>query len=107
MTAALRDLAGRSRWSPAVDVAHALWAQAYRGDIDIVPPVPARTYLRLVSNPTAAELDRYVLDGERGAWPALARVRDATRLSRALSRAVAAVDRAEGTSVQQLSRPHG
>ena len=107
VTAALRDLAGRSRWSPAVDVAHALWAQAYRGDIDIVPPVPARTYLRLVSNPTAAELDRYVLDGERGAWPALARVRDATRLSRALSRAVAAVDRAEGTSVQQLSRPHG
>jgi TAG lipase/steryl ester hydrolase/phospholipase A2/LPA acyltransferase len=85
---ALRDVAGTTRIGPAVDVAHALWAQAYGGDIDIVPPVPARAYLRVVSNPTPAELLRYILDGERGTWPTLARIRDATRLSRALDRAI-------------------
>jgi NTE family protein len=80
-----RDVGGRTAVGPALDVAHALWAQAYSGDIDIVPPVPLKAYLRVVSNPTEAELADYVLGGERGTWPELARVRDSTRISRTLS----------------------
>ncbi len=84
----LRDVGGRTRAAPALDVAHALWAQRYTGDIDIIPPVRPSAYLRTVSNATVPELERYILDGERGAWPQLVRIRDAMRVARALDRAV-------------------
>ena len=84
----VRDVAGSTRVAPALDVAHAMWAQPYGGDITIVPPVHPKSYLRTVSNATEAELRRYVLDGERGTWPQLAQVRDAMRIARAIDRAV-------------------
>jgi TAG lipase / steryl ester hydrolase / phospholipase A2 / LPA acyltransferase len=87
----LRDVAGSTRAAPAVDVAHALWAQAYGGDINIVPPMHPAAYLRTVSNPSLDELKSYILNGERGAWPHIARIRDAMRVARALDLAVRTV----------------
>ncbi len=84
----LREVAGSSRVAPAIDVAHAMWAQPYGGDITIVPPVHPTAYLRTISNATDEELRRYILDGERGTWPQLAQIRDAMRVARALDGAV-------------------
>ena len=103
-----RDVGGKTVVGPALDVAHALWAQAYGGDIDIVPPVPLRAYLRVVSNPSRAELDDYVLGGERGTWPQLAQIRDSTRISRTLigckRRLKARIDGSRATSVMAERR---
>ena len=84
----VRDAVGGTAAGPAMDVAHALWAQAYSGDIDIVPPVPLRQFRRVVSNPSRDELAQYILGGERGTWPELARIRDATLIARSLERCV-------------------
>jgi len=84
-----RDALGGSAMRPALDVAHALWAQAYGGDIDIVPPVRLGQFRRVVSNPRRDELDGYILGGEQGTWPELARIRDATRIARTLEGCVA------------------
>jgi len=84
----VRDVAGATRVAPALDVAHALWAQSYGGDITIVPPVHPKSYLKTVSNASQAELERYILDGARGTWPQLAQIKDAMRIARAIDRAV-------------------
>lgn len=98
MVSLARDVGGRSAAGPALDVAHALWAQAYGGDIDIVPPVPLRAYLRVTSNPTLDELRTYVVGGEQGTWPELARIHDSTRIARALDRCVDRLQERMGTA---------
>jgi len=88
----VRDAVGGTAAGPALDVAHALWAQAYGGDIDIVPPVPLRQFTKIVSNPSREELAGYILGGERGTWPELARIRHATAIARTLDGCVARLE---------------
>lgn len=91
-TAAVLDEARRhvvsDRVRPWLDAAHALTAQHYGGDIDIHPRVPPAQYLRVMSNPSMAQLQDYILGGERAAWPRLAAVRDQTRITRELAEIV-------------------
>jgi NTE family protein len=70
------------------DLAHALVDQSYGGDIDIHPPLQPGALARAFSNLTADQLDRHVLEGQRATWPLLPRLRDQTRVERALDRAL-------------------
>jgi NTE family protein len=75
---------GRTR--AAFDMAHALAAQDYVGDVNIHPHVPPGQYLRVMANPSLQQLHEYIRGGERATWPRLAAVRDQTRITRALER---------------------
>ena len=87
-----------SRWAAShtplgsgLDVAHQLVSQAYRGDIDIHPRFDPSVYARVFTNATREQLGGFVSEGERATWPKLAMVRDATRISRCLSRCEASL----------------
>ena len=67
-----------------VDLAAHVTRQEWRGDIDIHPPFRWRLYRRVFSNPTASDLDLFILDGQRATWPRLETIRQHTRLSRML-----------------------
>jgi TAG lipase/steryl ester hydrolase/phospholipase A2/LPA acyltransferase len=84
-----RRITGGSPLRTALDHLHALVAQEYRGDIDIHPRLRPRAWLRVVSNPTRAELDAFVLEGQRATWPHIGRIQDQTRIRSALARCVA------------------
>jgi TAG lipase/steryl ester hydrolase/phospholipase A2/LPA acyltransferase len=71
-----------------IDLAHSLAGQAYGGDIDIYPRFRPAALLRAMSNISHKELETHILEGERAAWPLLARVRDQTCVSRALDTAI-------------------
>ncbi len=60
--------------------------QQYGGDIDIYPRFEASMYLKMMSNPSEAELARFILEGQRATWPKLAMIRDHTRIARCLTR---------------------
>ena len=70
------------------DQAHALVSQDYRGDIDIHPAFHPSIYRKVVSNPTRADLDWFIRQGQRAVWPRLAMIRDHTRVGRAFARNV-------------------
>ena len=74
-----------------VDHAHALVNQDYRGDIDIHPRLDLRLLSKVVSNPSRADLETFILEGQRSVWPKIAQVRAQTRLSRAFARCVASL----------------
>lgn len=65
-----------------VGIAQGLADQDYRGDIDLHPRLDLRLFRRVFSNPTRAELDRFILEGERATWPRLEMIRQHTRISR-------------------------
>ena len=73
--------------SPALglmlDKAHSIAAQSYSGDITIFPSRQAGNIIRAFADPNAAHVADFVADGERATWPALERIRNATRISRA------------------------
>jgi NTE family protein len=64
--------------------AHALLEQDYRGNVTIVPRFKLINYLRLAANPSVAEVEDYVLEGERSIWPKLAKIRNQTMISQVL-----------------------
>lgn len=72
-----------------IDLAHALVDQTYGGDIDIHPRLRPLALARTFANISRAELERHVLEGQRATWPLLPRLRDQTRIERALDRAMA------------------
>lgn len=74
--------------STPLDLAHSLVDQSYGGDIDIHPRFRAGALLRTFANISRAELEAHVREGERSTWPLVARIRDQTRVERALSRAI-------------------
>lgn len=71
------------------DRAHALVSQDYGGDIEIHPRFRAELLTKVVANPTPADLDAFIREGERAVWPKLALIRDQTRLGRAFRELVA------------------
>lgn len=82
-----RVLAPTPLYKP-IDLAHSLVDQSYGGDIDIHPRVRPLALARTFSNITARELEDHVLEGQRSTWPLLARLRDQTRVERALDAAI-------------------
>ena len=81
-----RRLAARTPLRRPLDLLHDLAAQQYRGDIDIHPRFDPRQYPKIFRNPTLADLEHFVLEGERATWPRMAVIRDHTRISRCLAR---------------------
>lgn len=57
--------------------------QRYSGDINIFPAAQPRRMLRIFSNPSDADIQAYIRDGERATWPKLERIRLQTQISRA------------------------
>ena len=87
---ARRRFAG-SALSPGLELAHAIAHQNYTGNINIHPTLKAADYLKLMSNPSLAQLQQYVLSGERATWPKMALIRDQTRIARALRSTIKAL----------------
>lgn len=86
---ATADLLGR--FSPIETVRrplrniHSVLEQDYRGNVTIVPPVRARDYVGLFTNPTPAMVESLITEGERATWPQIAMIRCHTRISRTFS----------------------
>jgi TAG lipase/steryl ester hydrolase/phospholipase A2/LPA acyltransferase len=78
------------RYAPVAPVrqrlsdAHSLLEQDYRGNVTILPRFKLINYLRLAANPSVAEVEDYVLEGERSIWPKLAMIRNQTMISQTL-----------------------
>ena len=82
----IRRVVGRTPLRGALELAHGLVRQDFQGDIDIHPRFDLRAYPKLLTNPSREDLAYFVQEGERGTWPKLALIRDATRISRCLGR---------------------
>lgn len=76
-----------------IDLAHSLVDQEYGGDIDIHPRLRPLALARTFSNIRPSELAAHVLEGERATWPLIARIRDQTRVERALAKVLARIAR--------------
>ena len=57
--------------------------QRYSGDVNIFPRQSPRQLLGMFANPSAADIQQYIRDGERATWPKIDRIRNQTRISRA------------------------
>jgi len=66
------------------DLAAHVTRQDWSGDIDIHPRFRWSLYRRVFANPSASELELFILDGERATWPRVETIRQHTRLSRIL-----------------------
>lgn len=84
---------GQSLWRPTLEFAHAMAHQNYTGNINIHPTLKVSDFARVMKNPTLAELEAFILDGERATWPKIAMVRDQTRISRAMVRCIRDLER--------------
>lgn len=89
-----RRVAPGERVRPLLDHAHALAAQRYSGDILIHPRFEPRMFAQLLRNPSREQLEGFVREGARAAWPKLAMVRNQTLLARTF----AALNRADYSS---------
>jgi TAG lipase/steryl ester hydrolase/phospholipase A2/LPA acyltransferase len=83
-----------------VGIAQGLADQDYRGDIDLHPRFDLRLFRRVFSNPTRAELDRFILEGERATWPRLEMIRQHTRISRVFSEITAKLRARRGAGLR-------
>lgn len=66
-----------------VDKLNDILQQRYSGDVTLFPQQSPRNLMRMLSNPSAADIAQYIRDGERATWPKLERIRVQTRISRA------------------------
>ena len=66
--------------------------QEYKGDINIHPPLSGWMYRRILSNPDAKALKRYIDMGERATWPRIAEIRNQTRLQKKVAQCAARLD---------------
>ena len=73
---------GAAGW--LLDHGHNLLRQNYRGDITMIPRFRMRSFARVVSNPTPAEIADYILAAERQTWPRIEQIRNATMVSKTI-----------------------
>ena len=59
--------------------------QVYKGDTTIFPPLSPWLYRKMLSNPSVADLHRYIHMGEQATWPKIALIRNQTRIQRAVA----------------------
>jgi len=86
-----RRLGGDSTLGLVSDQLHTLFSQDYRGDINIHPRFKPHIYRKVFSNPSRADLDFFILEGERATWPRVAMIHEHTRISRAFDRCLARI----------------
>ena len=68
--------------SQLMDKLHGVIRQRYSGDINLFPRQTPRQLMKMFSNPSEAEIQAYIRDGERATWPRIERIRNQTRISR-------------------------
>jgi len=73
---------------PLLDGAHAFVGQDYGGDINIHPRFDPALYAKMFSNPSAVDLGRFVMEGQRATWPHMEIIRNQTAIGRALDSAI-------------------
>ena len=66
-----------------IGTVHSVTNQKYRGDINVFPRYSPSKLAKIFSNPTPDDIRGYITDGERETWPQIARIRNATRISKA------------------------
>ena len=79
-----------------IDTATSILDQEYRGNINIFPDVSLWRYANVTSNPKLADVQRFILEGERAAWPRIEMIRLQTAIAQTLDRCV---QRLEGRHV--------
>lgn len=71
-----------------IDAVHGASDQHVMGDIDIHPRLSFWNYGKVFSNASNADFQRFIRQGEQSTWPKIAMIRNQTRVSRALERAI-------------------
>ena len=82
-----------------IDTATSILDQDYRGNINIFPEVSLWRYANVTSNPKLGDVQRFMLEGERAAWPRIEMIRLQTAIAQTLDRCV---EKMEG---RRLSTP--
>lgn len=83
------------------DTMHGLLNQDYRGNITILPRFHPRSFVQMVSNPSIAQTERFILEGQRATWPKLAMIKHQTRISRTFEQCLQTL---RGGSVQDVDQ---
>ncbi len=82
-----------SRLGQSIDAATSILDQDYRGNINIVPENSLWRFASVTRNPRLADVQRFMLEGERAAWPRIEMIRTQTAIAQTLDRCV---ERLEG-----------
>jgi predicted acylesterase/phospholipase RssA len=69
----------------AMSMFYAVMAQDYQGDINIVPSFNYVDPQKLLARLSAKEIEELILEGERGTWTQLERIRICTKIGRTLA----------------------
>jgi NTE family protein len=75
-----------------LDTATSILDQDYRGNINIFPEVSLWRYANVTANPKLAGVQRFMLEGERAAWPRIEMIRTQTAISGTLERCLQALE---------------
>ena len=79
-----------------IDTATSILDQDYRGNINIFPEVSLWRYANVTTNPKLADVQRFMLEGERAAWPRIEMIRIQTAIAQTLDRCL---ERVEGKRI--------
>ena len=60
-----------------------------------------RSFVQMVSNPSIAQTERFILEGQRATWPKLAMIKHQTRISRTFEQCLQTL---RGGSVQDVDQ---
>ncbi|MFP5382552.1 MAG: DUF3336 domain-containing protein [Gammaproteobacteria bacterium] len=85
-----------------VDKAQSVIAQAYVGDINIIPPRRPTNVLRIFSNPQIDDVREFIETGERSTWPRIEMIRNSTRISRTFHDCL---EKLRAHEAERLARP--
>ncbi len=81
------------RLGHSIDAATSILDQDYRGNINIFPENSLWRFANVTRNPNLADVQRFMLEGERAAWPRIEMIRTQTAIAQTLDRCV---ERLEG-----------
>ena len=88
-----------------LETASAILDQNYRGNINIFPEVSLWRYFNVTSNPDLDTIKRFILEGERAAWPRIEMIRNQTLISTTLDACVEKLERGEAAVVPMPELP--
>lgn len=76
-----------------LDVASSILAQEYRGNITIFPDRSLWRFMRVTVNPKLADVERFILEGERATWQRISMIRNQVLIGQTLDRCVERLER--------------
>lgn len=85
-----------------LDKAQSIVKQKYIGDINIIPPRRALNVLRVLANPTVADVRGFIQQGEQVTWSKVDLIRNTTCISRTFSECIRKLDRLETEKLSKL-----